>query len=107
MTAIQVKAIVPGSVEGKTTLQLFLCHGLILTVALIFKTSALPVLGACLLSFLLMLNIPYNLHLLEIMLDRLAQGLPVEPAMALDTPLHTRQYDWPADRATRTDAAEQ
>jgi signal transduction histidine kinase len=80
MSAIQIKAIIPGSVERKTALQLFLCHGLILTVALLFKTSALPLFVVCLLSFLLMLNIPYNLHLLEIMLDRLAQGLPVEPA---------------------------
>jgi signal transduction histidine kinase len=34
-----------------------------------------------------MLNIPYNLHLLEITLDRLARGLPVEPV-----PLRLR---WP------------
>lgn len=46
MTAIQIKAIVPGSVEHKTALQLFLCHGLILTVALIFKASALPLLSS-------------------------------------------------------------
>ena len=80
MTATQAKAVVAGPVELKTALQLFLCHGFIFAVALVYKAPALPLLGACLLSFLLMLNIPYNLHLLEIMLDRLAQGLPVEPA---------------------------
>ena len=80
MTARQAKTVVAGSVELKTALQLFLCNGLIFTVALVYKTPALPLLGACLLSFLFMLNIPYNLHLLEITLDRLAQGLPVEPA---------------------------
>lgn len=90
MVATQAKTVVAGSVELKTALQLFLCHGLIITVALIYKTPALPLLGACLLSFLLMLNIPYNLHLLEITLDRLAQGLPVEPA-----PLRLR---WPLTR---------
>ena len=90
MVATQAKTIVAGSVELKTALQLFLCHGLVIAVALIYKAPALPILGACLLSFLLMLNIPYNLHLLEITLDRLAKGLPVEPV-----PLHLR---WPLTR---------
>src|SRR5260221_3555765 len=94
MTATQAKAAQhhqgSGSVERRTASQLLFCHCLIFTVAVISGTPALPLLGACLLSFLLMLNIPYNLHLLEITLDRLAQGLPVEPA-----PLRLR---WPLTR---------
>jgi len=84
MTATQAKAAQhyqgSGSVERRTASQLLFCHCLIFTVAVISGTPALPILGACLLSFLLMLNIPYNLHLLEVTLDRLARGLPVEHA---------------------------
>ena len=90
MTARQAKIVVAGSVELKTALQLFLCISLIFCVALVYKTPVLPLLGVCLLSFLLMLNIPYDLHLLEITLDRLAHGLPVEPAPP--------RFRWPLTR---------
>lgn len=90
MAAIQAKSVVAGSVEHRSALQLLFCHCLIFAVAMISGVHTLPVLGACLLSFLLLLNIPYNLHLLEIALDRLARGLPVEPV-----PLRLR---WPLTR---------
>src|SRR5258708_13070299 len=91
MTATQAKAAQhhqgSGSVERRTASQLLFCHCLIFTVAVISGTPALPILGACLLSFLLMLNIPYNLHLLEVTLDRLPRGLPVEhPYLPLPCP---------------------
>ncbi len=76
---MQTKAFKVGSVQRGTVLQLLLCHCFIFTVAIIFGANTLSILCACLLSFLLMLNIPYNLHLLEITLDRLARSLPVEP----------------------------
>src|SRR5215467_2741998 len=81
MTATQAQMAFAGSVQRRTALQLLICQSLIFAVALISGTHALLILGACLLSFFLLLNIPYNLHLLEIMLDRLARGLPVEPAL--------------------------
>src|SRR5260370_28268677 len=90
MAVTQAKAVVAGSVEHRSALQLLFCHCLIFAVAMISGVHTLPVLGACLLSFLLLLNIPYNLHLLEIALDRLAPCLPVEPV-----PLRLR---WPLTR---------
>jgi signal transduction histidine kinase len=90
MTATRAKVVVAGSVERRTALHFLFCHFLIFMVALISGTNPLPVLGACLLSFLFMLNIPYNLHLLEVTLDRLARGLSVEPV-----PLRLR---WPLTR---------
>jgi signal transduction histidine kinase len=75
----QTQAFKVGSVQRGTLLQLLLCHCFIFTVAIIFGANTLSILCACLLSFLLMLNIPYNLYLLEIALDRLARSLPVEP----------------------------
>jgi signal transduction histidine kinase len=87
MIATQAKTVFAGSVESKTILQLLICQSLVFAVALVSGSHALPILGACLLSFLLMLNIPFNLHLLEITLERLVRGLPVEPA-----PLRLR---WP------------
>jgi signal transduction histidine kinase len=90
MTARHAKTVVASSVELNTALQLFLCNSLIFSVALVYKTPVLPLLCVCLLSFLLMLNIPYDLHLLEITLERLAQGLPVEPASS--------RFRWPLTR---------
>ncbi|HET8911792.1 MAG TPA: sensor histidine kinase [Ktedonobacteraceae bacterium] len=82
------------SIEHYTALQLLLCHALILTLALLSGAPALPLFGACLLSFLLLLNIPYNLRQLENKLDCLAQAVPVEPASHHltwpFTPLHER-----------------
>jgi hypothetical protein len=82
MIDAQAKVLNTGSVGRNTFLQLLFCHGTIFTVAVIFRLNALPILCACILSLLLMLNIPYNLHLLEAALDRLARGLSVEPIAA-------------------------
>ncbi len=82
MIDAKAKVLNTGSVGRNTILQLLFCHGMIFTVAVISRLNALPILCACILSLLLMLNIPYNLHLLEAALDRLARGLPVEPIAA-------------------------
>src|SRR5947209_9839844 len=79
MVDTQAKAFKVGSVQRRTILQLLLCHGFIFTVAILSGAPVLPALAACVSSFLLLLNLPFNLHLLEITLDRLARGLPVEP----------------------------
>ena len=79
MAGEQVRAFRVGSVQWSIVLQLFCCHCLILVVTVAYGASVLPVITACLLSFLLLLNIPYNLHLLEMTLERLARGLSVEP----------------------------
>ena len=79
MAGVQAKVFNIGSVQHRTVLQLLFCHCIIVSVAVIYGAHALPILCACLLSFLFMLNIPYNLHLLEMILDRVTRGLPVEP----------------------------
>ena len=79
MVGEQVKAFKVGSVQWSIVLQLFCCHCLILAVAVIYGVPVLPVIPACLLSFLLLLNIPYNLHVLEMALERLSKGIAVEP----------------------------
>lgn len=86
----QVKTFGVGSVQWSIVLQLFCCHCLILAVAVVYGVPVLPVITACLLSFLLLLNIPYNLHMLEMTLERLSRGLSVEPL-----PLRLR---WPLTR---------
>ena len=79
MAGEQVKALKVASVQWRVVLQLFVCHCLIVAVAVIYRVPVLPIFTACLLSFVLLLNIPYNLHLLEITLERLARGFSVEP----------------------------
>ncbi len=79
MVDAQVKAFKTTSVQWGVVLQLLFCHCLIVSTAVVFRGQLLPVLCACLLSFLLLLNLPYNLHLLAIALDRLTHGFPVEP----------------------------
>ena len=88
MAGEQVKTLRVASVQWRVVLQLFVCHCLIVVVAVVYRVPVLPIFTACLLSFLLLLNIPYNLHLLEITLERLARGLSVEPlALRLRWPL--------------------
>ena len=88
MAHTQAKVFKTASVQRGVVLQLLFCHCFIVTVAVVFDGQAVPIISACLLSFLLMLNIPYNLHLLEIALDRLTRGLSVEPiALRLRWPL--------------------
>jgi signal transduction histidine kinase len=88
MAGAQAKVFKTASVQRGVVLQLLFCHCFIVTVAVVFGGPTFPIICACLLSFLLMLNIPYNLHLLEMALDRLARGLPVEPiALRLRWPL--------------------
>src|SRR5262249_28853149 len=90
MRAIQANAIVVGSVERRTARHLVCCHSLVFGVAVLVGSPALLMVAVCVMSCLRVLNIPYNLHLLEIRLDRHARGLPVEPA-----PLRLR---WPLTR---------
>jgi len=80
MTSTQGKAFKVGTVQRGIVLQLLFCHSVIVAVAVLSAGQVLFVLCACLLSFLLMLNIPYNLHMLEMLLARLAHSLPIEPA---------------------------
>ncbi|HLG61630.1 MAG TPA: histidine kinase [Ktedonosporobacter sp.] len=88
MASIPLKVFKAGVVRHGLVLQLLLCHSLIVLVAIISGGQWLFVLGACLLSFLLLLNIPYNFYTLEIMLARLARNMPVEPdALRLHWPL--------------------
>src|SRR5947209_18116506 len=77
MAGTQAKTFNTGLVQPGTLL--LFGHCLMFTVAIISGAHVLPILGACLLSFLLMLTIPYHLHLLEMTLERLAHGLPIEP----------------------------
>ena len=65
--------------QGRTVLLLLFCHCSIVSVAVASRADALPVLCACIFSFLLLLIIPYNLYQLEIALDRLVDGLTIEP----------------------------
>lgn len=76
--------------QSRTLLLLLFCHCSIAGVVLLSHNTLWPVLCACLLSFLLLLALPYNLHLLEASLQRLAHGLPLEP-------LALRWY-WPLKR---------
>lgn len=78
MAATQAKAVIADTIEWRTTLHLLLCHCLIFIVAVIAGARALPLFGACSLSLMLTLAISYNLHLLEVKLNQLAHGLPVE-----------------------------
>ena len=88
MADAQAKVFKTATVQRGVVLQLLFCHCFIVAVAVVFGGHIFPIICACLLSFLLMLNIPYNLHLLEMALDRLARGLPVEPiALRLRWPL--------------------
>ena len=64
--------------QGRTILLLLFCHCAIASVAIAFGANMLPVLCACVCSFLLLLIIPYNLYQLEIALDRLVDGLTIE-----------------------------
>ena len=79
MADAQVKAFKTTSVQWGVVLQLLFCHCLIVGTAVVFRGQLLPVISACLFSFLLLLNLPYSLHLLVITLDRLTHGFPVEP----------------------------
>lgn len=79
MARVQANVINVGLVQYRTVLQLLFCHCLVFIMALLSGAHILPILGACLLSLLLMCNIPYDLYLLEIMLERLTRSLPVEP----------------------------
>lgn len=90
MADAQTKTFKVGSVQRRTVLQLLFCHCLIIAVSLLYGATAPAIICASLLSFLLMLNIPYNLHQLEIGLYRLARGLSVEP---ISSRLH-----WPLTR---------
>src|SRR5579884_2948844 len=65
--------------QGRTILLLLFCHCSMASVAIAFGANMLPVLCACVCSFLLLLIIPYNLYQLEIALDRLVDGLTIEP----------------------------
>ena len=67
------------SIRGGIVLQLLFTHSLIAIVTIVNGTAVVPIIFACLLSFLLLLNIPYNLRLLEMTLDRLVRGLSIEP----------------------------
>jgi signal transduction histidine kinase len=88
MADAQAKVFKTATVQRGVVLQLLLCHCFIVAVAVVFGGHIFPIICACLLSFLLMLNIPSNLHLLEMALDRLARGLPIEPiALRLRWPL--------------------
>lgn len=88
MADAQAKVFKTATVQRGVVLQLLFCHCFIVAVAVVFGGYIFPIICACLLSFLLMLNIPYNLHLLEMALNRLARGLPVEPiALRLRWPL--------------------
>lgn len=87
MVGLQGK--IPGvrSVQYRVTLLILLCHGFILAVALfempiwlsMQSASAFLIPAASVLSFVLLLSIPYNLHLLEIRLQSLANGFTIEP----------------------------
>lgn len=79
MIHAETRAFSVGSVQRRTVVQLLFCHCLIIVVALFNPVSVLPVILVCLLSFLFLLNISYSLNLLEIVLDRLARGLAIEP----------------------------
>ena len=79
MAGVQAKVFKVGSVQRRTLLQLLFCHCFIFSVALISGAHTLPILFACMFSFVLLLNLPYNLHLLELTFDHLARGLPVNP----------------------------
>jgi signal transduction histidine kinase len=83
----QAKTVNLVLVQRGTMVQLFFCYGIIVIVILLTRANMLFVLCACLLSFLLMLNIPYKLYMLEMVLDRLAHGLTVE-ALSL-------RWNWP------------
>lgn len=78
MASVPGRILKIGSVQRRTALQLLLCYLPILFVAVV-GSSRTTLVFMCLLSFLLMLNIPYNLNLLEIALERLSRGLSVEP----------------------------
>lgn len=80
MASTAVKVFKTGVVRHGLVLQMLVCYSLIVLAVVISGGQLLYVLGACLLSFLLMLNLPYNLHILEIGLTRLAHNMPVEPA---------------------------
>jgi len=58
MASTQVKAFKVGAVQRGIVLQLLFCHSLIVAVTVISGGRMPFVLCACLLSFLLMLNIP-------------------------------------------------
>lgn len=79
-----------GSAQSRIVLQFLLCLTFIVFLTAISGVNAIPTLVACALSFLLLLNIPYNLRLLELALDRLARGLPVEPI--------SLRHRWPLKR---------
>jgi len=88
MASIAVTVFKTGVVRHGLVLQMLVCHSLIVLAVVISRGQLLYVLGACLLSFLLMLNLPYNFYILEIMLARLAHNMPVEPdALRLRWPL--------------------
>ena len=90
MTDAQVNVLRINPVQRGTFVLLLCCHGCICVVAVLSGAALLPVLSVCLLSFLLTLSIPYNLHVLEMMMDRLAAGLSVEPVVT--------RWRWPLAR---------
>lgn len=90
MAEVQAQTHNDTVLQGRTLLLLLFCHCSIAGVALLSHNTLWPVLCTCLLSFLLLLALPYNLHLLEASLQRLAHGRPLEP-LAL-------RWSWPLKR---------
>ena len=90
MAKAQAKAHNDTALQGRILLLLLFCHCLIAGVAILSRNTLLPILGASLLSLLLLLPLPYNLHVLETSLQRLTHGLSLEP-------LALRWY-WPLKR---------
>ncbi len=75
------------SAQSRTLLQQLFCHCMIFIVAVLSGAHMLATLCICLLSFFMLLTIPYNLHQLEIMLEHLVHSISIEP--------HSLRLRWP------------
>lgn len=78
MADLQIKALRAVPLQPAFTLQLLCCHCLIVLAAIISSAQLFAVVITCLFSFLLLLVIPYQMHVLEILLERLERNQSVQ-----------------------------